>query len=548
MSHNENSQDESWGWDNFGSEEDLHTDHQQPPPVVVVEAVPAKAPVRGSNTSNDSLHMRKSNSERSFNSRNKHHHSNNALKGIVSSPSFNELERAIGVALMQSSNSDEALSSQGSTQFGHHRVSSTNLMQQKVHQHRMRQQQQHPQYYSAYPPMMQHPFLNGHVYAPPPAMLMAQQMQMPRYAQPGGGNTAPSTLNTASARSELSAFIHESESRALILFHSPSVTQNALREACSQFGVLYYIRPEFHAKGVTFLSYFDLQAAVSAKEGLSAALGAEAEASAFFSVMLHATSNNTEEFKLVIKNLPDTANEGEVQSIFARYGPLRSIQKFFGSESNLQSLVQNGSPTAGTSASYTVEYFNIQDARLAVCELSATSSSLFECAETTVKCAPLDERKQQLCKQLLSTMSRWRSEMAANNANAVASMHNAGNPAGNIPPPLPMPTVLSNGNLQALAMMSGGAVMSPLNMAPPPNMLPQLLPSAAGAMTPGAGMLGFPAAQPPQYMDPNTAMYATTPQQQQQMHQLFAQQQQQFPGFANNPSVSGGFQQRSPTE
>lgn len=256
------------------------------------------------------------------------------------------------------------------------------------------------------------------------------------------------------ARVELAPFINESESRAIILFHSAHLSTVDIRNACSKYGVLYYIRPEFHGKGVTLISYFDLRAASAAKASIVEDLGRSADASAHFSVMLHAANGNSEEFRLVVRNLPaDRCSEAEVQSIFARYGQLRSIQKTFEEGGGVEGAVGSNSTSektdggatatataAGTSdgahadesncstngsndgdgaedsdsckIAYSIEFYNIQDARLAASELSATSAQLWN-ADVTVKFAPLDERKQQLCKQLLATLSRWRSEMAS---------------------------------------------------------------------------------------------------------------------------------------
>lgn len=305
--------------------------------------------------------------------------SGNNLKGITSSPSFQELEKAIGQELNSSSDDgSEGKGYAGGASISSSRWSGTNLTQQKLNQQRIRQQQQYYQ---------QPGYRNQQFYA--------------NKANMSGGFII-------SSRNELQSFLNESESRALILFHSTSFSSNTIREACSKFGVLYYIRPEFQGKGVTFLSYFDLQAAIAAKEGLIDTLGADAEAGVYYSVMLHATTSNTEEFKLLVRNLPQDSNETNVQEIFARYGQLKSIQKTFGSTSDLASASTNSSlPVA-----YTVEYCNIQDARLAASELSATSGTIWG-PDVIVKFAPLDERKQSLCKQLLSTLSRWRSEMAS---------------------------------------------------------------------------------------------------------------------------------------
>jgi hypothetical protein len=185
-------------------------------------------------------------------------------KGITSSPSFQELERAIGATLAMSlnvaDNSQDQQQSNKNVGF--------NITQQKLQQQRIKQQlhhrQQQPQYPSAYSAR------HGLGQYPPPHSLANQDF---------------------SARNELGLFINESESRAIILFHSPLVSPIAVRDACQKCGVLYYIRPEFHGKGVTLLSYFDLRSAIHAHASVVEELGSGAEASAYYSVMLHAANN-----------------------------------------------------------------------------------------------------------------------------------------------------------------------------------------------------------------------------------------------------------------
>ena len=135
------------------------------------------------------------------------------------------------------------------------------------------------------------------------------------------------------AREELSDFINESESRALVLFHSPSLSPVSIREVCLKFGVLYYIRPEFHNKGVTLLSYFDLRCALRAHTSLGAELLAlgDRDSSVFYSILLHV---NQEEFKLLVQNIPEgkATETADMQTIFSRFGQLRSILKLFDGE------------------------------------------------------------------------------------------------------------------------------------------------------------------------------------------------------------------------
>lgn len=355
MSSNQDNHDEGWGWEALGSEDENNEGNPEYP-----------------NENITVVPIQKTLSEKSLSNK----RTNIGMQCITSSPSFQELEKAIGATLALSFSSNDGdpqdvKTGSPSSSMINARLSSTNLTQQKVMQQRIRQQYQ-------------------------------------KNTLGGFKGSYNSLNNIVNARNELSPFINESESRALILFHSPSISQNLIKDSCSKYGVLYYIRPEFHNKGVTFLSYFDLQAATSAKENLSQSLGPQAESSVHYSVMLHATNSNTEEYKLVVKNLPTTnGSENDIQMIFARYGALRSIQKTFGSGSDLNSQIQN------SLVAYTIEYFNIQDARLAASELSATSSTIWG-PEVLVKFAPLDDRKQQLCKQLLATLSRWRSEISIN--------------------------------------------------------------------------------------------------------------------------------------
>ena len=323
------------------------------------------------------------------------------------------------------------------------RLSSTNLTQQKLQQQRIRQQQNNSGYHQRNNYSNQHNqhnvnnFFNSNIYQVSPNQQM-QQLQSPPYPYqrtPSFGNISNMLIPTntvvfPSAKEELSAFINESESRAIIVFHSCLVSPVVVRNACSKFGVLYYIRPEFHGRGVTLISYFDLRAAISCKASIAAEIGDDCQVSAHFSVMLHAGNSNSEEFRLVLSNLPpppkdkEHSSEAEVQAIFSRYGQLRSIQKSFAASdlppaaSSTSTSSEDPCCTTSTSTStstsscpYSVEYYNIQDARLAVSELSATSCSIWG-PNTSVKFSPLDDRKQQLCRQLLATLSRWRTDMA----------------------------------------------------------------------------------------------------------------------------------------
>lgn len=215
-------------------------------------------------------------------------------------------------------------------------------------------------------------------------------------------------------KEELKEFLIESESRAIILFHNPNISPATIRDSCQKKGILYYIRPEFHSKGVTLLSYFDLRSAVNAVKTLPNELGVSAEASAHFSIMLHASSNNVEEFRLVIKNLPLTVSGNDLKLQFSRYGEVLSIEK----KQVLENSETHHIPEL-SNALYFVEYFNIQDSRSALTELSATSSQIWD-TSTSVSFSPLNQQKQILCRQMLAVMAKWRS-VAAGSGNQFTS-------------------------------------------------------------------------------------------------------------------------------
>ena len=322
-------------------------------------------------------------------------------KGITSSPSFQELERAIGATLALSLNSENAQGNNSNDSLKTGLVSSTSankLMNQKFASNQQIHRKGKQQQYQSHDDQDQ-----SHVHTS---------------SSPTQRQSKTNHLEiTDRTKTELNAFINESESRALILFHSPTISPVSVRDACSKYGVLYYIRPEFHGKGVTFLSYFDLRSAIHAFGSIKEELGADAAASVHYSVMLHAANNNTEEFRLIVRHFPEGRPESEIQSIFSRYGQLRSIQRTFGVDET-ESTVD---PTAANdSSAYSIEYYNIQDARLAASELSATSAQMWG-PKTIINSASLDSRKQQLCRQLLATLSRWRTEMAARNNISTAS-------------------------------------------------------------------------------------------------------------------------------
>lgn len=123
-----------WGWDAMGSEDD----NQEP----TENISPARSVSKDELEAEPKPLVKKSLSLK----KNSFNNSNPQMKGITSSPSFQELEKAIGMALSLTSNdsagelSDKSLSPVSS--LSRSKLSSTNLTQQKLQHQRMRQQHQ----------------------------------------------------------------------------------------------------------------------------------------------------------------------------------------------------------------------------------------------------------------------------------------------------------------------------------------------------------------------------------------------------------------------
>ena len=322
---------------------------------------------------------------------------------ITSSPSFQELEKAIGATLnMSSSDSgDLAESRRGSPKSPHSfksKYSGTDLTQQKLNQQRHRQAQQNNQRNAIY---------NNHNNS------NANRQGNVFYAQPA--RATPISTGTG----ELTQFFQESESRALVLFHSPQLPQALVRHACSNMGDLYYLLHDFHDRGVTLLAYMDLRTANVAKSSLVTELGPNAEASIHYSLTLIHNNMDVDECCLILGNLPESYEQSAVRSVFEKYGHLRSVQKTLVEAAETQTETEDSqkaapvSSTEGGKVSFAVEFYNITDARAALSSLLESPDELLG-PEATLSFAQFDS--MQFCRQLQSILSRWRSESSANRA------------------------------------------------------------------------------------------------------------------------------------
>jgi hypothetical protein len=271
-------------------------------------------------------------------------------------------------------------------------------------------------------------------------------------------------------RNDLKSFLDENESRALLLFHSTDVISFDIKAVCQSFGSLYYFRSDFHSLGLTLLCYFDLRCALDAYRLLPSRLGRLASATVHYSVILQVT-NNTDESQLKVCHIPSNISEVTIQEKFTQYGPLKSIQKSF-----IDPGVSPSSPSP-PSCHYTIEYFNFQDAKAALSEINSNFTSessplppnLSSLGITSaVLSVQYDQHQERRRKELLNLLSTWRARLNAplprKNLSAAAAA------AINIQSQLHAPIPLKNsvGHEQAVSIHSPGVtVVYPENISTP---------------------------------------------------------------------------------
>jgi hypothetical protein len=273
-------------------------------------------------------------------------------------------------------------------------------------------------------------------------------------------------------RNDLKSFLHENESRALLLFHSTDVISFDIKAVCQSFGSLYYFRSDFHSLGLTLLCYFDLRCALDAYRLLPSRLGRLASATVFYSVLLQVT-NNTDESQLKVCNIPATISEVTIQEKFTQYGDLKSIQKSF-----IDPGVTSSSLSSSHSCHYTIEYFNFQDAKAALSEINSNFTSESSISSlphnlsslgitSAVLSVQYDQHHERRRKELLNLLSIWRTRL-----NTPLSRRNSltgGSTLQNEQLHAPIPLKNSIGHDQAVSIHSPGVtVIYPDKISTPP--------------------------------------------------------------------------------
>ena len=291
------------------------------------------------------------------------------LEGIKSSSSFLELERAIGATLAMNL-SDSDLSD---NDINEHVKLINDVISQKVNQHRI---QRRPS--------------GGNVALKSEAVKGIEPQQLSAVSVTELPKEDTKIKYVTMLQSDLKYFLDEPDSRALVLFHSPHINTFDIRNACLTYGVLHYFRSEYHSQGVTFVAFSDLRSAIEAQKSLSVKLG-HPDVHVFYSVLLQ--SNNYDESKLHIAGVVPTKLESEIQQIFAHFGPLRSIQKIFSDNKD------------STTCSYNIEYYSIQDAKIAYHQLLTTNTVERLGSHVVVTHAAIERHAQVLHKRLVDALS-----------------------------------------------------------------------------------------------------------------------------------------------
>jgi len=229
-------------------------------------------------------------------------------------------------------------------------------------------------------------------------------------------------------------------SRALAIIGASRLLISEVRSTCEAFGSLLYFRPEFcHKRGVILFAYHDMRSARHAAKELNAYLQRlvapnsnhvqhiyHESVKVMYCVNLNSSAADNESM-LKLSNLPLAVDDKSVNEIIASYGAVRSIH--FQAEEVMRG--EEG-------ASYTVEFYDIQDANQALLEIQGMSPWGPSVMISHVKRNPQERTRGR---DLLSLIGRWRrGDARVSNASGTVLQRSSPNP----PPPAPIQTVLQS--------------------------------------------------------------------------------------------------------
>jgi len=284
-----------------------------------------------------------------------------------------------------------------------------------------------------------------------------------------------SSLFETTAGVELVQFLLDTESRAIILFNVEGVPMDVLRMSCESLGSLTYFHAEHKtSKGVVFVAYHDLRAALRAYHMLPAKLAAMAHRPvlAHYSIMLNAASTPRDGI-LLVKDIQGAVCESDVHAVFSGYGQLKNVHRRITNQPGLADI-------------FFVEYYDMQDAKVAAYELSAATpwgnSVVVEEAERP-------EKERILGGQLMLTRRRWAREDERSNQSSLSSdeaLESSPSSGSSISPPQ-----FTYANKAPSYPPPAANTVSPQLMHPPPYGI-----TAAGAAQPAAAYYGVDGMSP----------------------------------------------------
>lgn len=192
--------------------------------------------------------------------------------------------------------------------------------------------------------------------------------------------------------------------RGLAILHASSIRCQDVRSTCEAFGALETFRSDFgESRGVFFATYYDLRNAQLAVVELAKVLNklrnngvAGGGVVVKYCVPLN-SSSATDESMLLLSNLPCSVDEYELSQTLSSFGEVRTIQ--------YQANASHGEMEGNESASYLVEFYDVQDAKQALLELEHVHP-WGDCAK--IEIGTRSPTKRKLGKDLILLLSSWR--------------------------------------------------------------------------------------------------------------------------------------------
>jgi RNA recognition motif-containing protein len=199
-------------------------------------------------------------------------------------------------------------------------------------------------------------------------------------------------------------------SRALAIFGVSQLPLTEVKSTCEAFGSLLYFRSEFcEYKDVLLVAYHDLRCTRHAANELDVYLQRLASGGTgihlspntnrikvLYCVSL-STSSDRDESTLVLSNLPPSVIDRDItEMVSSTRGSIRSVQ-------------YNASERSDSFKTYTIEFFDLQDAAHALLELESTKPWG---AHVTVTAKVRQQHERKRGQEMFTIMQRWRQDMA----------------------------------------------------------------------------------------------------------------------------------------